>query len=113
MAKRKRKRIKFGNAILQAIAISIGSALFVVALAGLSFVLSPHIKIDGQPMMPLILPVLIVVIGFFCVKYIVPIFVRLRCPKCRTKSLRYDCNLSLSFHCKNCGIDKGTWFHIG
>ena len=115
MAKRKRqkKRIRFGQVIFQAIAISIGGFSIVIGLALLSFILSPHLKVYGQPLMPLILPVLIVVLGLISVKYLVPLFVRLRCPKCRHKALRYDCNMSLSFRCDRCGIKKYTWFHIG
>lgn len=109
----KRKRIRFGNAIAKAFAISIGGFVFVAVLAMLSFLLSPHIKLYGQPLMPLLLPPIIILVGFICVKYVLPAFVRLRCPKCRKKALRYDCNLSLSFHCQNCGIEKYTWFHIG
>ena len=116
MAKRKRKsrqkQVRFGGAIASALLISMFSLIAVAGLALMSFVFSPQLARLGLPAMPLILPVVIIVIGWLGVKYVMPLFIRLRCPKCSRKALRYDCKISLSFHCEHCGIEKATWFYV-
>lgn len=104
---------KFGGSILRVFAIQICAILAVVGLAALSFLVSPHIKIRGEPIIPLIPPLIVAIFGFPFALYILPKFIRLNCPKCRKKALRYDCFLSLSFRCTRCGVEKHTWISIG
>lgn len=107
------KRVRFGGVIARVLWINLCAVFTVSGLAVVSFIVSPHIKINGAPVVPLIPPLVVIVIGFTSVLYILPLVVRLRCPKCKRKTMRYDRYFSLSLHCQHCGVEKYTWFHIG
>lgn len=88
------------------------SAIGVVFVAVLGFVLSSSLKWNSEFINPLLVPALIAIIGFFFVPYI-PSFFKYECPRCRTRNLLVDSCRSLSFHCTACGAEKNTWFHVG